>query len=176
VARLDRQAAFSGTEEPPAGLTLDVASLGAYMAEKIPGLDREFRVEKFKGGQSNPTYKLIGSNAVYVLRRRPPGKLLPSAHAIDREFRVMKALGEVGVPVPTTYFYCDDERVIGSAFYIVSYNPGEVYWNAELPGVSAEYRRQIYGDMSARPGGWRGNQPQGSGPEELGHTDNGQVH
>jgi len=147
---LDRQAAFSGTEAPPEHLLLNASSLAAYLADKIDDLGSDFRIEKFKGGQSNPTYKLSGAVSTYVLRRRPPGKLLPSAHAIDREFRVMKAVGERGIPVPKTYLYCADESVIGSAFYIVGYNAGQVYWNADIPGMQPEGRSRIYDDMNAR--------------------------
>ena len=150
---VDRQALFSGTEAPPEHLALDVPRLARYLADKMQGLDglgEAFRVEKFKGGQSNPTYKLSGPGGCYVLRRKPPGPLLASAHAIDREYRVMQAVGTVGFPVPRTYLYCEDESIIGSAFYIVSHHPGRVFWNAEMPGVSAADRAAAYDDMNVR--------------------------
>jgi aminoglycoside phosphotransferase (APT) family kinase protein len=145
----DRQTLFSGTEPPPDHLRLDVQTLGRYVAGRLEGLGTEFTVEKFKGGQSNPTYKLTGTRS-YVLRRRPPGPLVPSAHAIDREYRVMAALTRAGYPVPQPHLYCDDESIIGSAFYVVSYSAGRVFWNAELASVPRAERAAIYGDMNAR--------------------------
>ncbi|UZW57066.1 phosphotransferase family protein [Sphingobium sp. JS3065] len=147
---IDRQATFSGTEAPPEHLALDVPRLAAYMADKIPELGDDFSVEKFKGGQSNPTYKLTGRDVTIVLRRRPPGKLLASAHAIDREYRVMEAVGLAGVPAPQTYFYCTDESIIGSEFYVVGFNEGTVYWNADMPGAAPADRAAVYEDMNGR--------------------------
>jgi aminoglycoside phosphotransferase (APT) family kinase protein len=149
MSEVDRQALFSGTESPPEHLRLDVVALGQYLCDRLEGLGTDFTVEKFKGGQSNPTYKLAGARE-YVLRRRPPGPLLASAHAIDREYRVMTALARADYPVPRPYLYCEDESVIGSAFYVVSYQSGRVFWNAELPGVNGADRAAIYGDMNTR--------------------------
>lgn len=152
MSAVDRQALFSGTEAPPPHLQLDVPALARYLDglpdNPVTGLGGNFAAEKFKGGQSNPTYLLAGTQR-YVLRRRPPGPLLPSAHAIDREFRVMSALAQVGFPVPTPHLYCDDESVIGSAFYIVSYEAGRVFWNAQLDGTTRDERAAIYADMNA---------------------------
>ncbi|MBB4643013.1 phosphotransferase family protein [Rhizorhapis suberifaciens] len=145
----DRQDLLTGTEAPPEHLALDVQKLGAYLAPRVEGLEGDFRVEKFKGGQSNPTYKLIGRDKSYVLRRKPPGKLLASAHAIDREYRVTKALADAGFPVPRPALYCDDESVIGSAFYITEFIDGRVFWNADLPGVEKADRTAIYDSMNA---------------------------
>jgi len=150
MAAIDRQTAFSGTEAPPEHLALDVPRLAAFLAGKVEGLGDAFSVEKFRGGQSNPTYKLTGPGAVAVLRRRPPGKLLPSAHAIDREYRVMEAVGRAGIPAPRTYLYCTDESIIGSQFYIVGFNAGTVWWNAEMPGSDPASRAAVYDDMNAR--------------------------
>ena len=157
MSSADRQALYSGTEAPPEHLRLDIRALGDCLAQRIPGLGGDFTVEKFKGGQSNPTYKLTGrpANSVtaplaVVLRRRPPGPLVPSAHAIDREYRVMSAVERAGYPVPHPWFYCDDASVIGSAFYIVGYCPGRVFWNAELAGVDRAERTALYADMNAR--------------------------
>jgi aminoglycoside phosphotransferase (APT) family kinase protein len=149
MSEVDRQALFSGTEAPPEHLRLDRLALGRYLAGRLEGLGSDFSVEKFKGGQSNPTYKLGGARD-YVLRRRPPGPLLPTAHAIDREYRVLSALDRAGYPVPKPYLYCENESVIGSAFYIVSYQQGRVFWNAELAEVPQTDRAAIYGDMNAR--------------------------
>lgn len=145
----DRQEMLSGTEAPPEHLALDTQALGAFLVPRVEGLGSDFRVEKFKGGQSNPTYKLIGQDRSYVLRRKPPGQLLASAHAIDREYRVTKALADAAFPVPRPALYCDDESVIGSAFYITEYIDGRVFWNAELPGVAKADRAAIYDSMNA---------------------------
>jgi aminoglycoside phosphotransferase (APT) family kinase protein len=150
MTAIDRQASFSGTEAPPEHLALDVPELAAYLADKIVGLGEDFAVEKFKGGQSNPTYKLTGEQVTVVLRRRPPGKLLASAHAIDREYAVMEAVGRAGIPAPRTYLYCTDESVIGSEFYVVGFNDGTVYWDADMPGVAPSVRRAVYDDMNLR--------------------------
>jgi aminoglycoside phosphotransferase (APT) family kinase protein len=145
---VDRQALFSGTQIPPEHLQLDRGALADYLNDRIDGLGRQFDVSKFKGGQSNPTYKLTGEHRSFVLRRRPPGKLQPSAHAIDREYRVISALHAIGFPVPEPQIYCDIESVIGSTFYIVEYLEGRVFWNAELPGVAPEERGLIYDAMN----------------------------
>ena len=114
----DRQAIFGGTEAPPAHLVLDPDVLRAYLAPRLPGMDGPIEAAKFKGGQSNPTYRLEGPGARYVLRRKPPGTLVATAHQIDREYRVIAALHEAGIPVPKPWLYCADESVIGSEFYI----------------------------------------------------------
>lgn len=145
----DRQEMLSGTEVPPEHLALDVERLGSFLVPRLEGLEKDFRVEKFKGGQSNPTYKLIGQDRSYVLRRRPPGQLLASAHAIDREYRVTKALSEIGFPAPRPALYCEDESVIGSAFYITEFIDGRVFWNADLPGVEKADRTAIYESMNS---------------------------
>ncbi|MFO1426138.1 MAG: phosphotransferase family protein [Steroidobacteraceae bacterium] len=149
MSGVDRQALFSGTEPPPPQLQLDVRALANWFAGRLEGLGSDFQVEKFKGGQSNPTYRLTGERS-YVLRRRPPGPLLPSAHAIDREYRVMSALHRAGYPVPEPLLYCDDEAVIGSAFYVVSDARGRIHWNAELPESTPAERAAIYDTMNAQ--------------------------
>ena len=103
------------------------------------------RAEQFRGGQSNPTYRLAdGAGRHYVLRRKPPGKLLPSAHAVDREFRVISALNKTNVPTPLAYALCEDESVVGTAFYIMEYCDGRVLWDPLLPEVAKEGRLAIY--------------------------------
>lgn len=146
---LDRQDLFTGTEEPPPHLIIDRTRLAEFLMPRIPDLDPDFRIIKFKGGQSNPTYKLAGRDRSFVLRRRPPGSLQPSAHAIDREYRVISALSGEGLPVPNPELYCDDEGVIGSAFYVVEYIDGRVFWHAELPDLAASERSQMYDAMNA---------------------------
>ena len=108
--------AFSGTKPVADALKFDEAALEAWMAEHVDGFEGPLAIEQFKGGQSNPTYKLEAKSGRYVLRRKPPGKLLPSAHAVDREFKVMRALGGEGFPVPRMHGLSEDESIIGTAF------------------------------------------------------------
>jgi aminoglycoside phosphotransferase (APT) family kinase protein len=102
-------------------------------------------VEQFKGGQSNPTYKINGR---YVLRRKPPGKLLPSAHAVDREYRVIKALHGAGFPVPRPVLLCEDESVVGTAFYVMEFVEGRVLWDQSLPGMTKAERGEIWDELN----------------------------
>ena len=113
----DRQATFSGTKEVTPALALDSARLEAYLQSRLPGFHGPLAVRQFKGGQSNPTYLLETPARRYVLRRKPPGKLLPSAHAVDREFRVISALHAQGFPVAAPVHYCADESIAGTPFY-----------------------------------------------------------
>lgn len=123
----------------------DEQSLGRFMVANVPGFAGPVTVEQFKGGQSNPTYRLTdGSGRRYVLRRKPPGKLLPSAHAVDREFRVISALNRTDVPTPRAYALCEDDSVVGTAFYIMEYCDGRVLWDPLLPEVPKEGRLAIY--------------------------------
>jgi aminoglycoside phosphotransferase (APT) family kinase protein len=114
---------------------LDEAHLAAYLTEHIPGFSGPVTATKFTGGQSNPTFKLDTPTGTYVLRRQPPGKLLKSAHAVDREYRVLKALEHSGVPVAKVYHLCEDPAVLGSMFYVMEYMDGEVYWDSSLPDI-----------------------------------------
>src|SRR5699024_6114954 len=114
----------------------DTDRLEQYMQAHVEGFQGPLEVEQFKGGQSNPTYLLHAGGGRYVLRRKPPGKLLPSAHAVDREYRVITALADTDVPVPRTYCLCEDEAVIGSTFYIMEYKQGRVLWDQTLPDMT----------------------------------------
>ncbi len=149
ATRLDRQSAFSGTKPVAAALVFDIARLDAYLKTAIDNYAGPLVVEQFKGGQSNPTYLLTASSGRYVLRRKPPGKLLPSAHAVDREYRVMAALGEAGFPVPRVRHLCADETVIGTMFYVMDFADGRVVWEPHCPGMDASERRAIYDAMNA---------------------------
>jgi aminoglycoside phosphotransferase (APT) family kinase protein len=140
-------AAFSGTEPPPEHLRFDERALCDWIADRLPGFDGPIDVAKFKGGQSNPTYRIATGSGAYVLRRKPPGELRPGAHAIDREFRVLSALAPTGIPIPKPHLYCDDRAVIGSEFYLVDAVEGEVHWNAELPARTPEYRDAYYTNL-----------------------------
>ena len=128
---------------------LDTTRLGAYLADHIPGFQGALSAEKFPGGQSNPTFKLTAGDTHYVLRRKPPGELLKSAHAVDREFRVISALQDTDVPVPKTYVLCEDNDVIGSMFYVMEYKEGRILWDPLLPEArdNAE-RAAIYDAMN----------------------------
>ncbi|HEY1077461.1 MAG TPA: phosphotransferase [Pseudolabrys sp.] len=126
----------------------DVAALQRYMQQHVEGFSGELSVEQFKGGQSNPTYKLSAGGKTYVLRRKPPGKLLASAHAVDREYAVITALAKSGVPVAKTYCLCEDDSVIGTAFYIMDCVEGRVLWDPALPGETPETRRAMFDEMN----------------------------
>ena len=145
----DRQEKFSGTKEVPEALRFDEKRLADYLAQQIDDFGRPLTVRQFKGGQSNPTYQLITPDRKYVLRRKPPGKLLPSAHAVDREYRVIAALYPTGFPVARPYVLCEDGSVIGTAFYVMEYVEGRIYWGPLLPGVSKEERFAVYDAMNA---------------------------
>lgn len=129
---------------------LDTSRLADYLREHIPGLSGELSAEKFAGGQSNPTFKLTANGTSYVLRRKPPGELLPSAHAVDREYRVITALGGTDVPVPRTYVLCEDESVIGSMFYVMEYMDGRILWDPLLPEARDNDERGAYYDAMNR--------------------------
>jgi aminoglycoside phosphotransferase (APT) family kinase protein len=139
-----RGAEFIGTMAPPEHLRFDEGALHAYMSAHVDGYEGPLKVEKFKGGQSNPTYLLTTPRRKYVLRRKPPGKLLPSAHAVDREYKVMTALNAQGFPAPKTYALCEDDAVIGTAFFIMDYVEGRIFWDASLPEVTREARAPLF--------------------------------
>ena len=141
---------FTGTKPVAARHAFDVAALQAFLEPRLPGFAGPLTVEQFKGGQSNPTYKLVTPGAAYVMRSKPgpAARLLASAHAIEREFRVMSALGASAVPVPRMHLLCEDESVIGRAFYIMECVQGRVLWEQSLPGMSAAERGAIYDEMN----------------------------
>jgi aminoglycoside phosphotransferase (APT) family kinase protein len=122
----------------------DEAALVRYLRGRLPGFDGEVTVRQFQGGQSNPTYHVQTAAGAYVLRKKPAGKLLPSAHAVDREFRVMKALGGSGVPVPKMHLLCEDDGVIGQMFFVMDHIPGRVPSQPLLPGMAPAERTAIY--------------------------------
>jgi len=126
----------------------DVAALERYLRERIPDLRGPIEVRQFRGGQSNPTYYLNAGGREFVLRRKPPGKLLPSAHAVDREYRVITALGRTTVPVPRTWVLCEDDSVIGTAFFVMDCVHGRVFSDPALPGASPAERTAMYDSMN----------------------------
>ena len=127
---------------------LDLARLEPWLREQIPSVDAALSVEKFAGGQSNPTFKLSAGDTHYVLRRKPPGELLASAHAVDREFRVLDALRDTNVPVPNAIALCTDDSVIGSMFYVMEHLEGRIFWDPAVPEVNNEERTAIYDEMN----------------------------
>jgi aminoglycoside phosphotransferase (APT) family kinase protein len=129
-------------------LALDTEKLSAYLQQHIDDFRGPLTAEKFAGGQSNPTYLITAASGKYVLRRKPPGVLLKSAHAVDREFRVMNALAQSAVPVPKMHLLCDDDSVIGSMFYVMDYIDGRIMWDAALPEQSNTERSAIYDAMN----------------------------
>jgi aminoglycoside phosphotransferase (APT) family kinase protein len=124
--------------------SIDVRQLASYLESRIAGFKGPLTVEQFAGGQSNPTYKLTAASGVYVLRSKPPGQLLKSAHAVDREFRVISALANTDVPVARAYHLCEDDAVIGSTFYVMSFEQGRIFWAAALPELDRSERPAIY--------------------------------
>ena len=127
----------------------DEQALFAYLERNIEGLRGPPEVRQFSGGQSNPTFTVSTNDRKYVVRKKPPGKLLPRAHAVDREYRVMKALGTVGVAVPHVYLLCEDESIIGTAFYVMDYVAGRVLRDPGLPDMAPDERAVVYDAMNA---------------------------
>ncbi|MFQ5562872.1 MAG: phosphotransferase family protein [Parvularculaceae bacterium] len=135
---------FTGLGDTPDHLKFDETALARYMAQQVDGFAGPLTVMKFRGGQSNPTYLIDTPAKKYVLRRKPPGKLLPSAHAVEREYRVMTALHAEGFPVPRTYALCEDPDVVGTAFFIMDFVEGRIFWDSSLPEAAREERRPLF--------------------------------
>lgn len=146
--RLDRQAAFAGTRAVSDAHRFDEPKLATYLAQAIEGFCGPVTVVQFRGGQSNPTYKVTTASGAYVVRRKPPGKLLASAHAIDREFRVISALWEAGFPVPRPLHLCLDEEIVGTSFYVMDFVEGRVFWEPWAPGLGGEERAAIFDSLN----------------------------
>src|SRR5690606_11408096 len=149
MENFDRQSAYSGTREMPAALAIDAARLEEFLAQKIAGFSGPLEVKLFKGGQSNPTYLPPTPARRYVLRRKPPGKLLPSAHAVDREFRILSMLHPLGFPVPAPLLLCEDESVAGTAFYVMAFAEGRGFWDLPMPDSNPAERAAVYDSMNA---------------------------
>lgn len=130
-------------------MTIDEPSLARYLEAHWPGFKGPVTAEKFAGGQSNPTFLLTHAGGKAVLRKKPPGQLLKSAHAVDREYRVMKALGPTDVPVPDMYVLCEDDAVIGTAFFVMQYVEGRVIWDPAMPEATPADRAGVYDAMNA---------------------------
>jgi aminoglycoside phosphotransferase (APT) family kinase protein len=138
---------FTGTRPVAPQHAFDEAALLRYLQAHIPGFGHTLQVEQFKGGQSNPTFRLSTDSGRYVLRRKPPGVLLPSAHAVDREFRVISALAGTEVPVARAHVLCEDPEVIGTMFYVMDCVEGRVLWDPQLPGLTPAQRGEHYSEL-----------------------------
>src|SRR5258706_291039 len=137
---------YAGTMPVRQGLEFDLGALASFIRTRVSGFTGDLQASQFRGGQSNPTYLIAAGSERYVLRRKPPGKLLPSAHAVDREYRVITALQNSGVPVPRTYALCEDESVIGTPFYVMEFMDGRVFWNQSLPELTRTDRAAVFED------------------------------
>ena len=162
--RIDRQQAFSGTT----AADIDARSLEAYLKGHIAGFAGPLSLARFKGGQSNPTYKLSTPGASYVLRRKPSGKLLPSAHAIEREYRVTAALADARFPVARPLHLCTDEGVIGAAFYVMEHAEGRVFWEPHAPGLSGGERAALFSSLNETIARLHGFDPAALGLSDFG--------
>ena len=169
---MDRSAQNQGTTEVRPAHRFDPACLEAWLEREVEGYRGPLAIEQFKGGQSNPTYKLVTPTRDYVLRRKPPGPLLPGAHAVDREYRVITALAAQGFPVAKTYGLCLDETVIGTAFYVMEMVEGRIFWQASLPEVEAAGRPAYFDAMNATIAALHGIDPEAAGLADYGKPGN----
>ena len=168
---MDRTEANTGTREVSERLRFDVAALEQWMQGHVEGFAGPLAVSQFKGGQSNPTYRLdTPSGRTFVLRRKPPGKLLPGAHAVDREARVMSALGAQGFPVPRVHGLCEDEAVIGTPFFVMDLVEGRIVWEAAFPGLAPAERAAHFDAMNATIARLHGYDPAAIGLGDYGRA------
>src|SRR5215468_6649469 len=172
MVTIDRQQAFTGTKDVAAPLRFDTVRLETWLAAHAPGFAGPLTVRQFKGGQSNPTYLLGTPGRRYVLRRKPPGKLLPSAHAVDREFRVISALHAQGFPVAAPVLYCEDPGVVGTAFYVMDFVAGRVFWEPQMAGCAPSERAAVYDAMNATLARLHSFDPTALGLGDFGRGDN----
>ncbi|NCU12015.1 MAG: phosphotransferase family protein [Sphingomonadaceae bacterium] len=141
---MNAEEAFVGTVEPEGADKLDEGKLTEWMQANVEGFEGPLHLTKFKGGQSNPTYKIEAKSGNYVLRRKPFGPLLPSAHAVDREYKVQNALNKAGFPAAKQFGLCTDDGVVGSWFYVMDMVDGRTIWDGSMPKDAPEYRRATY--------------------------------
>ena len=167
---MDRTEANTGTREVADRLRFDESSLARWMGDHVAGFRGPLTVRQFKGGQSNPTYRLDSPGGTYVLRRKPPGKLLPGAHAVEREARVMNALGAQGFPVPRVHGLCEDENVIGTPFFIMGLVEGRIVWEASFPGLAPVERGGHFDAMNATIARLHGYDPEAIGLGDYGRA------
>jgi aminoglycoside phosphotransferase (APT) family kinase protein len=171
-ARLPAERAFTGVKPVEERHRFDEPALDGWMRVHVEDYRGPLSVAQFKGGQSNPTYRLDTPDRAYVLRRKPVGKLLPSAHAVDREFRVISALHKIGFPVARPYGLSMDDSVIGSAFYVMAMVEGRVFWDASLPGLTPPERRKVFESKIETLARLHGYDPQALGLGDYGKPGN----
>ena len=169
---MDRSAQNTGTSEVRSAHRFDTAALDAWLRREVEGYAGPLEVEQFKGGQSNPTYKLVTPGRSYVLRRKPPGRLLPGAHAVEREYRVITALGRQGFPVARSYGLCEDEDVIGTPFYVMEMVEGRIFWEPTFPEVAAAQRPAYFDAMNATLAALHNFDPEAAGLGDYGKPGN----
>lgn len=165
---------FSGTKPLAAEHAFDTRALAGYLGKHLPGFAGPLEVEQFRGGQSNPTCLLHTPSARYVMRAKPGpvARLLPSAHAIEREYRVMRAVATTEVPVAKVHLLCEDESVIGRAFYVMEYVQGRVFWDQALPDVQPAQRAAIYDEMNRVMAALHSVDPRAVGLADYGRAGN----
>ena len=169
---MDRTAQNVGTSQVREAHRFDEARLEQWLAREVEDFAGPLTVEQFRGGQSNPTYKLVTPSRQYVLRRKPPGKLLPGAHAVDREYRVITALRAQGFPVARAFAFCGDEEVIGTTFYVMEMVEGRIFWNVSFPEVSAAERPLYFDAMNATIAALHAIDPDSAGLSDYGKPGN----
>jgi len=168
---MDRTEANTGTREVSERLRFDIVPLERWMADNVASFAGPLTVSQFKGGQSNPTYRLdTPSGRSFVLRRKPPGKLLPGAHAVDRESRVMSALGRQDFPVPHVHGLCEDENVIGTPFFVMDLVEGRIIWDPTFPGLTPGERATHFDAMNATIARLHGFDPAAIGLGDYGRA------
>jgi aminoglycoside phosphotransferase (APT) family kinase protein len=172
MTSIDRQDAFSGTKDVAEPLRFDAGRLEAYLRDHVAGFAGPLVVSQFKGGQSNPTYLLETPQRRYVLRRKPPGRLLPSAHAVDREHRIIGALHAQGFPVAEAVLYCANDTIVGTAFFVMSYVEGRVFWEPQMPAADPAERTRVYDDMNATLARLHAFEPAAIGLGDYGRGEN----
>lgn len=159
----------TGTTPVRAGFEFDIAALLRWMTGRIAGFSGPVEIEQFRGGQSNPTFRLTTPSGQYVLRRKPPGVLLKGAHAVEREARVMQALGAQGFPVPHVHAVCEDTSIIGSPFFVMDYVEGRIFWDPALPEVPRTERAAYYDAMNVTLAALHGLDPIACGLGDFGN-------
>jgi aminoglycoside phosphotransferase (APT) family kinase protein len=172
MSGLDRQSAFSGTRSVASHLAFDAGRLEEYLNTSVPRFAGPLTVCQFKGGQSNPTYLIETPARRYVLRRKPPGKLLPSAHAVDREFRVITALSAQAFSVARPLHYCDDASIVGTPFYLMDFVEGRVFWEPDIPDEAAAVRAAVYDSLNATLARLHSFDPAALGLTDFGRGEN----
>ncbi len=172
MTKIDRQEAFSGTRDVAERLRFDVARLEDYLRAQVKDFAGPVTVSQFKGGQSNPTYLVATPARRYVLRRKPPGKLLPSAHAVDREHRIVSALYAQNFPVAEPILYCADESIVGTPFFVMACVDGRVFWEPQMPAADPAERAQVYDAMNATIARLHSFEPAAIGLGDYGRGEN----